>query len=70
MNPVGRAELSKAIALVQICDFFKAGGSTTVEILADQYGKSPRAINRWLADIDRHLIPLTRRGTNYRKWEI
>ena len=71
MNPVGRSEIPKAVAMTAIARFFEAGGCTTVEVLAEKYEKSPRAIQRWLGDIDRHILPLARRpGTPYwRKWE-
>ena len=69
MNPSGRNDLPKAIALVQITRFFDSGGCTDVTWLAAEYGCHPRTIQRWLADIDAYIMPLAWRGPNVRKWE-
>lgn len=69
MNQKPPASISKAAAFVQIVDFFNAGHSTNVEILAERYGKSTLTIERWLRDIDQNILRLGRRDGNFRKWE-
>ena len=69
MGTKDATKISKAAAYVQIVDFFNAGHSTNIEILAETYGKSTLTIERWLRDIDREILKLGKRGPNIRKWE-
>lgn len=67
---MGRSEKSKAIALVRLHDFFQAGGVASAAEISEKYGRSHRAVNDWLRDIDRFLVPLRQdvTGPTKGKW--